>query len=314
MGNSEENLEENLEVNLQQSEEVKEEKSDITKERSKGMGKTSEETQNFFGKTSKLRLEVTHAQDKDQLSHVEFTAPFKIMKPFYDKKGKMSIMVMSSSAGVMSGDRQEISVNIGTGASCRVYSQSYDKIHKMEDGYGKRRTIMEVKRGGSLAYSPLPTIPYEGSKFQSETEIYLEDESARLVYSEILSAGRVARGERFAYERYDSSVRVYVGAERGARELVYYDVARYRPKEMEMGGFCIQEGWTHQSMMLLCHMEVSEAQREEMWEKIEAMEGMEGGLTQTESGAVVVRLFGNTGEGLEKAQAHLLEILNVLGC
>ena len=40
---------------------------------------------NRYGKTSKLDLTMERRDDKTILSDVFFTAPFKIIKPFYDK-------------------------------------------------------------------------------------------------------------------------------------------------------------------------------------------------------------------------------------
>ena len=46
-----------------------------------------EDRENSFGKTSRLYLEASVKDGKTILSDVSFTAPYKVMRPFYEKKG-----------------------------------------------------------------------------------------------------------------------------------------------------------------------------------------------------------------------------------
>ena len=65
---------------------------------------------NQFGKLSKLHLTTAYREGKTIVEDASFTAPFKIMHPFYEKKDFMTVMLLMASAGVMAGDRQEIDV------------------------------------------------------------------------------------------------------------------------------------------------------------------------------------------------------------
>lgn len=264
-------------------------------------------TVNQFGKVSKVNLTLEKSGERSFLSHVDFTAPFKVMKPFYDEKNQFSLMIMSSSAGIMSGDRQEISVTVGEGAKGKIYSQSYEKIHKMLEGFGERNTVISVKSGGILEYSPLPTIPYADSYFQGKTEIFLEDSSSQLVFSEILSCGRVAMGEVFQYGLYQSKVSVFCG-----EQLIYSDKVKFQPKEMDLGGFCFQEGYTHQSTMVLFHFGVTKEGAEEVQRYLEGLEESVGGFSETVYGDLVFRFLGGSGEALQKTHGDILDILRIL--
>lgn len=259
---------------------------------------------NQFGKTSQLTLCLEEKQGKTILSHVDFTAPFKIMQPFYDENNNFSLMIMNSSSGIMSGDVQEISVTVKEGASGKIFAQSYEKIHKMKEGHGTRNCNLAVESGGKLHFSPLPTIPFADSSFQGNTEIHLSDSSSKLIYSEILSSGRVAMGETFQYTRYDTQLTVHCG-----EKLYFSDRAKFRPQEQNLKGFCLQENFTHQSLLLLFHLDVPKEKLESLPEIMEDEENLHFGFSQTHFGGIVFRFLANSGEILERAHQKVLSQL-----
>ena len=65
---------------------------------------------NQFGKLSKLHIRTAYREGKTILEDVSFTAPFKIVHPFYEKKDFMTVMLLTASAGIMTDDWQEIDV------------------------------------------------------------------------------------------------------------------------------------------------------------------------------------------------------------
>lgn len=262
---------------------------------------------NQFGKTSQVELLIQANSQKTILSHVNFTAPFKIMKPFYDHNNNFSLMIMSSSAGVMAGDCQEISVTVEENASAYIYSQSYEKIHKMLEGIGSRNTRLEVKKGALLQFRPQPTIPYADSNFVSKTEIFLEDISSKLIYSDILSCGRVAMGEVFQYQQYVSKLSIF-----SSGELIYHDNTKFKPLQMNVQGFCMQERFTHQSTLLFVHFSFSEVQFQRIDALLEDMTQGQGGYTKTGNGDLIFRFLASSGDYLEKIHKKIIDNLEVI--
>lgn len=256
---------------------------------------------NHYSQLSKLHMRVKKGEARNYLDHVEFTAPFKITKPFYDAQNHMKIMMLSVSAGIMEGDRQEMLIEVAEDASATIVSQAYEKIHKMREGCAKRHTKLVVEKGGFLIYSPLPAIPFQDAAFQNDTEIYLEDATSRLIYSEILTAGRVGRDENFQYRFYHALTKVSVG-----EALIYWDNAKYNPAESEMSEFCMFEGFTHLANILLIHMgnETLTRIREIIAEKPE----VEGGATLTHNGDICVRVLGNHSEALLEIQEQIVNL------
>lgn len=256
---------------------------------------------NHYSELSKLHLRIKKGEERNYLEHVEFTAPFKITKPFYDEENQMKVMMLSVSAGIMEGDRQEMLIEVLEDASVTVVSQAYEKIHKMKNGYAKRHTKIVVKKGGFLKFSPLPAIPFVQSAFQNDTEIFLEDKTARIIYSEILTSGRVGREETFEYRFYHALTKISV-----ENKMVYWDNAKYNPDRNEMSEFCMYEGFTHLSNMVLINMEAERLS--EIRDIIEMYTEVEGGATLTHSKDICVRILANHSEVLLEIQEKIINL------
>lgn len=262
--------------------------------------------ENQFGKVSRLTLEASVKDGKTILSDVAFTAPFKVMRPFYEK-GTMEVMLLTASAGIMSGDQQEFQIHVKEGADMKFLSQAYEKIHRMEEGYASRRAEITVEAGARFCYTPLPTIPFCDSDYRSEVEVRLADGSSRFIMTEVLTCGRVAYGESFLYRNYQNRVRIWQGG-----QLVYYDNTRYQPQQTDMTGFGMYEGFTHLANIVICNEPKDSAWIGAVRELIDEQPEMEGGVTQTAYGHTVVRILGMSGQKLTEIQEKILR--NVVPC
>lgn len=270
---------------------------------------------NQYGQVSRLDLVLdSDGKGKTVLPHVKFTAPFKVMKPFYDGQNHCSVMMMSSSAGIMSGDRQEISVTMEEGSCATIFSQSYEKIHKMLEGHGERDTKIRQNKNTTLFFSPLPTIPYEGSDFRGNTEIVLEDETSRLVYSEVLSCGRSGIGEQFCYDHYRADLKITLEQE-GTPSLLLCDRACYTPSTMDMSGFTMFEGFTHTGLLVMVQFHLS-AQDLEVIQGICDRYNQKSGehrvriaYSTTYSGEIVLRSLAYGGEPILNLHSDITEHL-----
>ncbi len=259
--------------------------------------------ENSFGQVSKLDLLAAEKGGKTILADVSFTAPFKIMRPFYEKKDLMTVMLLTASAGIMAGDVQQFHIRVAEQARMEFVSQAYEKIHRMEEGYARREATLTVEPNACLYYTPLPVIPYAGSDFRSRLEVRLADETSEFVFTEVLSCGRVAHGERFGYHRFSSRISVYQGD-----RLVYLDNTRFDPEEMDMEGFGMYEGFTHLSNLLICNQARSEAWIDQVRGLLDEREDLEGGVTRTAAGYLAVRILGRSGDSLTRVMEQILEI------
>ncbi len=244
---------------------------------------------NRYGRLSELNIEISCKEGRTILSDVYFTPPFKIMKPFYEK-GLMRILQMSASPGIMEGDCQRISVDVKTCSVAEIYSQSFEKIHKMEKGEAVRAIDINVAENSFFIYNPLPTIPYAHSAFKNTITVNLKDSFSVFIYSDILTGGRIARGECFDYRYYHSLVKIY---ENGS--LSYIDNSRFTPDEMNMKGIGIYEGYTHLLSIVICNINIYDD-----IENIFNDYNMPFGISKNERGYIVVRVLGKSAERLGK--------------
>lgn len=183
-----------------------------------------------------------------------------------------------------------------------IMSQAYEKIHRMKEGCAKRHTILRVESGGLLSYTPLPTIPFAGSSFYNDTEVYLEDEKAQFIFSEILSCGRVAHDEVFQFQSYHNKVTIYEND-----RMLYRDNTKYIPEKMDMSGFGMYEGYTHLANLLLCNIPKSFLWMQKIRQMIDAAPELEGGLTTNDKGYIIIKILGKTGQKLQNMMRQILE-------
>lgn len=256
--------------------------------------------ENQFGRTSICSLRAEKREGKTQLAQISFTAPFKIMSPFYDQSEWMRVMLLSASAGIMEGDVQEFDIQVGKDARMSFSAQAYEKIHKMREGRARRKASLTVEEGGALDYHSQPVIPFAQSAFSSTLEARLADESALFCYEEILSCGRTAYGEAFDYRLYQNLVEV-----RRADKLIYRDNCFFTPKTMDMEGIGMYEGYHHCGTFLLFGKRVGQEQIEKIRKKFEEDTECEGGITRISDLDLAVRVLGNRAQHLEELFAHI---------
>lgn len=256
--------------------------------------------ENKFGKVSHLRLSAGLKNEKTILKDVSFTAPFKIMHPFYEKKDVMTVMCQSASAGIMEGDVQEQMIVVEEGAKLEFTTQSYEKIHKMKEGFASRNISIEVGNHAALYYHPLPAIPFAESALKNHMEVKLQDDTSVFIMKEILSCGRAARGERFAYRFYHNYIKILRG-----NEVIYLDNTKYDPFRCNMEEVGMYEGYSHLASLLIFGKAITD---EWIGSVREILLGQEGGVTRTSENAAVVRVLGNQADQLDQLLNQLLSV------
>lgn len=260
---------------------------------------------NAFGKVSSLKVVAGEAGGKTFLKVLSFTAPFKVMSPFYVPGGGVRVMPMMASAGILEGDRQKIYLETEPYTRMDYVSQSYEKLHKMKNGNARRETNLKVGKKSVLLYRPLPVIPFGQSAFEGYTSICLEDCTSSLFYQEILTCGRVERGELFKYQYYHSIVEVRKGG-----RLVYRENNRFGPAKNDMDGIGMFEGYSCLANILLFCINASDY-IEDVRSLIEGQKEICGGVTLTADGDMAARILGNKTQKLLKICDLIFDIVHL---
>lgn len=290
---------------------------------------------NKFGKVSRISACAALKDGKTILEDLSFTAPYKIMTPFEKENGGIQIMPLCASAGIMAGDSQEFSYHVKEGADLEILSQSFEMIHKMDEGSASRTIEVQVDKNAALYYYPQPVIPFAQSAFDSKMTIHLEDETSKLFLLEIISCGRNAHEERFQYRRFSSKVLLYRG-----EKLIYRDNTRYEPDKMPMEGIGLYEGYTHMANLFLsklCNrdnvdggketnidgMDIKKQMnssgtgrtsdrtaelQEKIWQILDEDSEIDGGVTRLTTGDLALRIFGHRAQKLQQIAEKIKEI------
>lgn len=155
------------------------------------------------GQNGAIKIELAANNDsKTYIKSLLSKAPFLIQKAMYpdtDHPYFAHIYIMSSSGGILQGDEQKIDVTMGRNSAARITTQSATKIYKMDRGYASQYIDIHSKEGSYLEFVPHQIIPFKSSRFYQEVNFEVEENSV-LIYSEIISAGRIASGEKFDFD------------------------------------------------------------------------------------------------------------------
>ena len=164
-----------------------------------------------FGKSPFLRLGFEPRGTRSVLSTLHRRAPFIVQQALYWDEampGLPCVCMISNAGGVLQGDRNRIEIDLAAGAQAHVTTQSATRIHEMDANHATQAQEIRLGAGAYLEYIPHPVIPHRNARFAQETRIEI-DETATLIYSEVLMPGRkhYGAGEIFAYDLFSAQVR-----------------------------------------------------------------------------------------------------------
>jgi urease accessory protein UreH len=149
--------------------------------------------------------------------------PLQVGRPRLEARGRLSLVVLLQSGGLLDGDSAAVSVHVEAGARLALRTQAATQIHA---GCSRQSLEVVVERGGAFSYVPNALVPHASADLTSATRIRMEP-GARVLVSESLSPGRVEFGEAFAYVQVRLALDAWCGSALVAREraLIRPDVS-----------------------------------------------------------------------------------------
>ncbi|OXM99671.1 urease accessory protein UreD [Bifidobacterium vansinderenii] len=158
--------------------------------------------------SSTFRLATAFRNGRTKIDDVYFEAPFKLMSPF-DRGRHADFIVMLASPGFLKGDEAHIECTFGAGTDSTIKTQSYEKVLNTDDGSASRTIDLTAQGDAKAVFLPFPVIPFEGSTFSNLSTARISPEST-FVYADVVTCGRVGRGERWQMNRFSNRLRVSV--------------------------------------------------------------------------------------------------------
>lgn len=150
--------------------------------------------------TGRLELGFTHDCSRTNMHVLDMQPPLKVVRAFHHADGAAVVHLHNVSGGVLSGDILGLSLDMADNAQVQITSTGATRVYCQRAGESpsSMHTRARVASGGLLEYVPDAIIPYARARFRQVTEIELDDD-AGLFWWEMLSPGREAFGEQFAY-------------------------------------------------------------------------------------------------------------------
>ena len=170
------------------------------------------------------RLEVALVSGKSTVTAAYATSPLKLLTP---RSRADSVWAYTSSfgGGLLAGDQTCLDVRIGEGARCFLGTQSATKVYRNPSGLPcAHQTHAVLEKDALMVFAPDRVQPFAGSVYRQSQQWHL-GEGAGLVLLDWFCSGRVARGERWQFDRFQSRNDVFVEGERVFVDTILLDGA-----------------------------------------------------------------------------------------
>jgi urease accessory protein len=149
-------------------------------------------------------------------------APLKLLLPRNHGRARWAF-VSTLGGGLVDGDVIDLDVHVEAGAIGVLGTQASTKVYRSPVHGATQRLHATIEEDALLCVLPDPVAPFAGSRY-SQTQTYHVRGS--LVSVDILSCGRAARGERWAFSRWESRTKIGAIDDRVLLDAGDMDLAR----------------------------------------------------------------------------------------
>ncbi|HJJ22296.1 MAG TPA: urease accessory protein UreD [Nitrosopumilus sp.] len=160
-----------------------------------GVGKT--------GKVGILDIELQKDSTGKTIITKQFSqVPLQLQRAIYPENSlpEMAYLyVISPSGGILQGDRYRTDVVLKNKAIAHMTTQGATNIYSMNSNFASQILNITVDENCYLEYIPDQIIPHKNSRYYQKVNLNIHNNST-LIYSEILTPGRVAMDESFEYD------------------------------------------------------------------------------------------------------------------
>ncbi|HEX3535786.1 MAG TPA: urease accessory protein UreD [Stellaceae bacterium] len=133
-----------------------------------------------------------------RLAHLYQRDPLRVLFPGPDGDPAALAVIVTTSGGLVAGDRLGISVEIGAGAVAHVTGSAAEKLYRSTGATTEIRQRLSVEAGGWLEFLPPEAILFDGTRLRRETHVELAN-GGGFLGGGIIVFGRRARGEGFTH-------------------------------------------------------------------------------------------------------------------
>ena len=115
-----------------------------------------------------------------RLDHLYQRDPLRVLFPASAEGDPPLAVLLTTSGGLVAGDRLDISIRAGAGAAAHVTAAAAEKIYRSTGPITTIRQSLSIASGAIFEFLPQETILFEGARLRRETTINLEPGAAFL--------------------------------------------------------------------------------------------------------------------------------------
>ncbi len=173
------------------------------------------------------QVEIAAVAGRSTVIRMRSTAPLKLLAPRHRAAGGCAaIFVSTFGGGLVSGDHIDLRVVARGRSVCWLGTQASTKVYKSRGGVGCRQTLHATVGDGAILFSlPDPVTCFAGARYEQRQRFDV-DLGGGLIALDWLTSGRIARGERWQFDRYHARTDVHHAADHVFADAVLLDPAQ----------------------------------------------------------------------------------------
>ncbi len=158
-------------------------------------------------------LEIGRVGGRSALERRSHVGPLYVQRPFYPEGPELvHLYVLHPPGGVVGGDRLDVSVRIGHGASALLTTPAAQKWYRSAGPTSRLSTTLSGAAGATLEWLPSENIAFDAARARQSTRLELAPGAAAMAW-EISCWGRPASGIRFDHGEVSLGFEIFRGAE-----------------------------------------------------------------------------------------------------
>lgn len=146
------------------------------------------------GMHGRVRLEFAAGPDGARLKDLYQTSPMRVLFPGRMPGDVLSAALVTTSGGLVGGDRLDVEVRTVAGAAAQVIGQAAEKVYRTKGPDTWVTADLSVGDGGWLEWLPQETIVFDRARLRRTTQVDVAP-GAAFLGAELLVFGRTAMGE-----------------------------------------------------------------------------------------------------------------------
>lgn len=261
------------------------------------------------GRRGLLQLEFDMEQ-RTVLSRQFAEAPFHVQRAVYCEEmlPEMAYLyIMSMAGGILGGDSHQMDITLGANTMVHLTTQGATRIYDTGSDVARQVAHITLGQGSYLEFVPDQIIPYSNSRYLQDTRMVVDD-SATLVYSEILASGRLAMGESFQY----NTCSLRTEATNQSDIVRFVDAARIEPDSRNPAEYGIMGEYTVSgtAYVLVPALHVSR-----LYEEIDTIVSVRNGRTvggasvMPRNTGVLARILGHNAGDIREIILHIASLV-----